>query len=119
MQGIVMAASNDPPGGFRFRVIWNGRYAAGFAEVSPLPVDLKSSPQREIGGPPPAIGPEGQGTPFFINLDRGIITDRGFAQWISMVRCYGPATGKGSLLPEYKHPLAIEVRDEKGEAAST
>jgi len=113
-----MAVSYDLPGNFRFRLIWNGRYAAGFAEVSPLPVDLKSPPGRENGGPPPAIGPEGQRTPFFINLDRGIITDRGFGQWVSMVRCYGPATGKGSLLPEYKRPIAIEVWDEHGKPAS-
>lgn len=87
---------------------------AVFPEVSPLPVDLKSTRQRESGGPPPAIGPEGQGTPFFINLERGMVFDTGFAQWVSMVRCYGPATGKGSLLPEYKRPLVIEACGEDG-----
>ena len=31
-----------------------------------------------------------------------------------MVRSFGPATGKGSLLPEYKRPFTIEVCDEHG-----
>jgi len=114
-----MAPSSDSYRNFRFRVIWNGRYAAGFADASPLPVDLKSSRQRESGGPPPAIGPEGQGTPFFINLDRGITFDLSFEQWITMVRCYGPATGKGSLLVEYKRPLAIEMIDDTGNVVFT
>jgi len=34
-----------------------------------------------------------------------------------MVRCYGPATGKGSLLPEYKRPCTIEAFDENGKVA--
>jgi phage tail-like protein len=117
--GIVMPVLAGPCRDLRFGILWNGRCAAGFAEVSPLPVDLKVAPRRESGGPPPAIGPEGQGTPYFINFDQGIATDRGFTQWISMVRCYGPATGKGSLLPEYKRPLAIEVHDGNGELLCT
>ena len=111
-----MSPSDDLYRNFRFRVRWRGRYVAGFPEVSPLPVRLKGSVQREGGGPPPAIGPEGQRTPFFINLEQGVAFDLGFEQWISMVCCYGPATGKGSLLPEYKQPLTIEVNDGNGEA---
>ena len=107
-----MSGSADLPTNFRFRIQWNGRYAAGFAEASPLPVDLKTPLQREQGAPPPAIGPEGQRTPFFINFERGVAFDLSFEQWISMVRCYGPATGKGSLLVEYKRPLTVEVLDE-------
>lgn len=34
-----------------------------------------------------------------------------------MVRCYCPATGRGSLLPEYRRPKSIGVCDENGEAA--
>jgi len=114
-----MSSPSDPGRNFRFRVKWNDRYAAGFADASPLPVDLKSPRRRESGGPPPAIGPEGQGTPFFINLDRGLAFDLSFEQWISMVRCYGPATGKGSLLVEYKRPLTIEMSDEDGKVVRT
>jgi phage tail-like protein len=109
-----MSPADDTHRNFRFRVKWNGRYVAGFPEVSPLPLKMKRAGQRQSGYPPPAIGPEGQGTPYFINLERGIAFDLGFEQWISMVRCYGPATGKGSLLPEYKHPLTIEGYDENG-----
>jgi len=101
---------------FPFRVVWRGRYAAGFLRVSPFPQELTSTRHRVSGSPPPAIGPEGQNTPFFISLERGIAFDLGFEQWISMVRSFGPATGKGSLLPEYKQPLTIEIYDEKGEA---
>ena len=109
-----MPAPDDLCKKFRFRVSWSGRYVAGFMEVSPLPVKLKNPAQRESGGPPPAIGPEGQCTPFFINLEQGTAFDRGFGQWIAMVRSFGPATGKGSLLPEYKRPLTIEACDENG-----
>jgi hypothetical protein len=109
-----MSAPGDYRTNGRFRVLWNGRTGAVFDDVSPLPVDLKHTSRPENGGPPPAIGPEGQKTPYFINLDRGVILDPGFAQWVSMVRCYGPATGKGSLLPEYKQPLTIEAGGEDG-----
>ena len=102
-------------GNYRFTVIWSGRSVAGFEEVSPLPQRLLSADRLESGFPPPALGPEGQRTPYFINLDRGISLDPGFGQWISMVRCYGPSTGKGSLLVEYKRPLTIQVNDATGE----
>lgn len=111
-----MSLSNDQYRNFRFRVTLSGRPVAGFMEVSPLPQKLKSNGILKSGSPPPTIGPEGQRTPFFINLDRGISLDLGFEQWISMVRSFGPATGKGSLLPEYKRPLTIEVCNENGEA---
>ncbi|AGB02577.1 phage tail protein [Methanoregula formicica] len=110
-----MSLEDDLCRKFRFRVKWNGRYVAGFPEASPLPVDMRRAGQRQSGGPPPAIGPEGQCTPYFINLDRSIAVDLGFAQWIAMVRSFGPATGKGSLLPEYKRPFTIEACDENGD----
>jgi phage tail-like protein len=109
-----MSPPDNATRNFRFRVKWNGRYVAGFPEVSPLPVNMKSADIRQSGYPPPAIGPEGQRTPYFINLERGIAFDLGFEQWINMVRSFGPATGKGSLLPEYKHPLTIEACDDDG-----
>ena len=110
-----MSADDNRYTRFRFRVKWSGRYVAGFPEVSPLPVKLIHAGHWPSGYPAPAIGPEGQGTPYFINLERGTSFDLGFEQWISMVRCYGPATGKGSLLPEYIRPITIEVCDENGE----
>lgn len=110
-----MSLEDDLCRKFRFRVKWNGRYVAGFPEASPLPVDMRQAGQRQSGGPHPAIGPEGQCTPYFINLERGIAIDLGFEQWIAMVRSFGPATGKGSLLPEYKRPFTIEACDEKGD----
>jgi len=109
-----MSLEDDLCRKFRFRVKWNGRYVAGFPEVSPLPVNIVHASQRESGGPPPAIGPEGQCTPYFINLERGVAVDLGFAQWLAMVRSFGPATGKGSLLPEYKRPFTIEACNENG-----
>jgi len=109
-----MSSPNDPYRNFRFRVKWRGRYVAGFAEISALPVNMKRAGHLRIGHRPPAIGPEGQGTPFFISLEHGVSYDLGFEQWISMVRSYGPATGKGSLLPEYKTPLTIAMFDENG-----
>ena len=111
-----MSPSDDPYGNFRYRVKWSGRYVAGFPEVSPLPQKLKSADILQTGYPPPSLGPEGQRTPYFINLERGISLDLGFEQWVSMVRSFGPATGKGSLLVEYKRPVTIEVYDENGEA---
>jgi len=110
-----MSPLSDPYKNFPFRVKWRDRYVAGFAEVSPIPVPTKRAGHLRCGESPPGIGPEGQGTPFFINLEKGISFDLGFEQWVSMVRSYGPATGKGSLLPEYKTPLTIGIFDEKGE----
>ena len=109
-----MSPSDDPYRNYRFRVQWSGRPVAGFAEVSLLPQKLKSAGRLPAGCPPPGLGPEGQGTPFFISLERGISLDLGFAQWISMVRSFGPATGKGSLLVEYKRPVTLEVYDGNG-----
>lgn len=96
-------------------MIWRGRPVAGFTEIFPFPEKKKQAGYLRSGCPPPAIGPEGQGTPFFISLDKGKSFDLGFGQWVSMVRSYGPATGKGSLLPEYKTPLTINMYDEDGE----
>ncbi|NMB78555.1 MAG: hypothetical protein GYA23_05615 [Methanomicrobiales archaeon] len=116
-----MPDSDDPPSvpeeyrNFRFRLKYLSRYVAGFDEVSPLPQKLRTADRHASGYPPLAIGPEGQATPFFINLDRGITCDLGFEQWISMVRCYGPATDKGSLLVEYKRPFTVEVCNATGE----
>lgn len=109
-----MPAPEDLCRMFRFRLKWNGRYVAGFTEVSPLPVKMKCADRVQSGYPPPAIGPEGQCTPYFINLDRGTAFDLSFEQWIVKARSFGPATGKGSLLPEYKRSLTIEACDEVG-----
>lgn len=102
---------------FPFRVLWSGRCVAGFSEVSPLPQKMVIADTIQSGYPPPALGPEGQRTPFFINLDRGVSLDLSFVQWLSMVRSFGPATGKGSLLVEYKRPVIVEVDDGKGGTA--
>ena len=114
-----MSPPGDPYRNYRFRIRWSGRSVAGFDEVSPLPQNLKSADTVQSGYPPPALGPEGQRTPFFINLERGISFDLGFEQWVSMVRSFGPATGKGSLLVEYKRPVTVEVCDENGEIVSS
>lgn len=110
-----MTPSGDPYRNFRFRVTWTGRPVAGFSEISVLPQETERTGYRKTGSPFPSIGPEGQGC-LFISLERGITFDLGFERWISMVRCYGPATGKGSLLREYKRPLTIEECDENGKA---
>ncbi len=115
----TMSPSDELYRKFPFRVKMSGRYVAGFLEVSPLPQNLKNTSQRKSGGPPTAMGLEGQNTPFFINLERGSSSDLGFEQWVSMVRSYGPATGEGSLLPEYKRPFTIEVCDTNGEVTDT
>ncbi|MDD1693231.1 MAG: hypothetical protein LUQ71_00755, partial [Methanoregula sp.] len=73
-----MSPSDNLYRNFRFRVKWSGRYVAGFPEVSPLPVNMKSADQLQSGYPPPGIGPEGQRTPYFINLERGTSFDLGF-----------------------------------------
>lgn len=109
-----MPAPDDLCRNYRYRVKYRGKYVAGFPEASPLPVRMRSADQQQSGFPHPAIGPEGQGTPYFINLDRGTAYDLSFEQWISKVRSFGPATGKGSLLPEYKRPLTIEACDRDG-----
>jgi len=109
-----MSASADQYNNFRFRVQWSGRYVAGFTEISALPDTTTGNVQWRSGRPRPSIGPEGQGTPFFISLEHGVSYDLGFEQWVCMVRCYGPATGKGSLLPEYRRPFTIEEYDENG-----
>jgi phage tail-like protein len=99
---------------FRYRVLWSSRVVAGFRAAGGLPQKAKGSAPWKGGSPRPSIGPEGQGTPFFISLWQGVSFDLGFGQWVSMVRCYGPATGRGSLCREYLRPLAIEVYDEHG-----
>jgi phage tail-like protein len=109
-----MPASEDRYRNYRFRLQESGRYVAGFAKTSALPDKTTGTVQWRSGRPRPCIGPEGQGTPFFISLEHGASFDRGFEQWVSMVRCYGPATGKGSLLPEYQRPLTLEGYDENG-----
>lgn len=112
-----MTPSDDPYAGYRYRLVFSSRTVAGFSAISAFPKRSDTVGYRKSGAPPPAIGPEGQGTPFFISLENGITCDLGFGQWVSMVRCYGPATGKGSLLPEYKRPLTVEVYDEDGRVA--
>ncbi len=109
-----MSASSDSYQDFRFRLRWSGRIVAGFTEISALPDTTTGAAQWKSDRPRPSIGPEGQGTPYFVSLERGISLDLGFEQWISMVRSFGPATGKGSLLVEYKRPVTIEVYDGKG-----
>jgi phage tail-like protein len=113
-----MSASADRYNNFRFRVQWSGRYVAGFSAISPLPDRTTDNPWKS-GRPRPTIGPEGQGTPFFLSLEDGVSYDLGFEQWVCMVRCYGPATGKGSLLPEYRRPFRIEGYDEDGKLLYT
>ena len=108
-----MSQPVDHYGNFRYRIKVNDRYVAGFSEISSFPQRPEAEGHRRSGYPPHALGPEGQGSSF-ISLERGVTFDRGFGQWVSMVRCYGPATGKGSLLPEYKRPCTIEAYDADG-----
>jgi phage tail-like protein len=114
-----MSASVDRYNNFRYRVQWTGRYVAGFMEISDLPDKTSGAGHLRSGRPRPSIGPEGQGTPFFISLERGVSFDLGFEQWVCMVRSFGPATGKGSLLPEYRRPFIIEGYDENGKLMYT
>lgn len=111
-----MSQPADQYGNFRIRIRVNDTYVAGFSEISAFPQRQDAGGHRKSGYPPPALGPEGQGS-FFIGLERGVTFDRGFGQWVSMVRCYGPATGKGSLLPEYKRPCTIEAYGADGTVA--
>jgi|GEM_PF-3173897 len=114
--GIAMSALAEHYSTFRYRLRWSGRYVAGFAGVSGL--SDSTAPQWRSGSPRPSVGPEGQGTPFIISLEDGVSYDLGFEQWVCMVRCYGPATGKGSLLPEYRRPFTIEEAGEGGRIVS-
>ena len=104
----------DPYKNFKFRLSLDGRYVAGFSEVSGLTEDTSVVEYRE-GEDPITSQRLAERTEYeAIELERGVTYDNDFAQWASKTTCqYERETEAEASLKD----LRIELYDEKGEIA--
>ena len=105
----------DPYKSFRFRVRWDGRYVAGVSKVSGLKRTVEVIEHREGGDPGSAGKSPGRLKYEAITLERGVIRDAEFLQWVTGF-IHGRAAKE--TLEDLRKDLIIEVYDGAGHFAA-
>jgi phage tail-like protein len=104
----------DPYKNFKFRLKLDGRYVAGFSEVSGLTEEISIVDYRE-GEDPISSHRLAERTEYeAIELERGVTYDSDFAQWASKTTCQSEREIEAEVSLK---DLRIELYDEKGEIA--
>jgi phage tail-like protein len=105
----------DPYKNFKFRVKWDGRYAAGISKVTALRRRTEVVKHREAGDPSsPHLSP-GETTFDPIIVERGVTHDPEFEQWANKVWRPGHAPGSEVSLKDFRKDIVIELCNEAGQ----
>jgi phage tail-like protein len=105
----------DPYKNFKFRVRWDGRYAAGISCIGPLRRSTDVVEHRE-GGNPSAFHKSPGLTRFdVITLERGLTQDTAFEDWANLVWKLGGPLGSESALANFRKEVRIELLNETGQ----
>ena len=110
-QFTTNATRSDPYKNFRFRVKWDGRYVAGVSKVSGLKRTTEMVEHREGGDPSSAGKSPGRTKYEPITLERGVIHDAEFQQWVQgFIRGSVAAVTRENL----RKDMTIELYDGAG-----
>ena len=109
----------DPYESFRFRLSWNGRYVAGFSEVSSLKRTTEVVRHRESAGQKPSESVNGQHGHEAVVLKRGITDDDGFHNWANRAGDAGPAANPEYPRGNLRTDLILQLHNESGQIVIT
>jgi phage tail-like protein len=105
----------DPYKNFKFRVKWDGKYAAGISRVSALKRTTEVIEHREGGDP--STSRKSPGTTKYepITLERGVTQDTEFEEWANEVWQLGAGPGAEVSLKDFRKDITIELYNEAGQ----
>lgn len=114
-QFSVNPQRSDPYKNFKFRVKWDGRYAAGVSKVSALKRTTELVEHREGGDPSTGRKPPGRTKYEAITLERGVTHDVEFEKWANKVLNSGSGLGAETSLKDFRKDIILEVYNEAGQ----
>ncbi len=100
---------------FSFRVLWDGRFVAEVAKLSPLRRTTEVVVYRDGAGPNIPRRSPGRTTFDAVTLERGLIVDLEFERWANKVCDLGTAPGGGVSLQDFRKDVRMELYDTTGE----
>jgi phage tail-like protein len=107
----------DPYKNFKFKVKWDGRYAAGISKVGALKRTTEVVRHRDGGDPSSSRKSPGRTEYEAITLERGVTHDREFEQWANKVWNFGSGLGAEVSLKDFRKDIILEVYNESGQLA--
>jgi len=107
----------DPYRKLKFRVKWDGRYVAGFQEVSALRPNTETVKHREGGDNSAHKKLPGRARFEAITLGRGLTHDAEFDEWANLICNLGSAPGAKMSAEDARKDLVIEVYTNAGQLA--
>jgi phage tail-like protein len=107
----------DPYKQFKFRVKWDGKYAAGVMTVSGLTRTTEVIVSRKGGSPSTEQRSPGQTSYEPIVLERGRTHDPAFETWVNKVWNFGAGLGAEASLKDFRKDIIIELYNEAGQLA--
>ena len=111
----VNATRLDAYPGFKFKVMWDGRYVAGISSVSPLTRTTEVIEHRDGGDPSTSRKSPGRSKFEPITLERGVTHDVEFEAWANKVWNFGSALGAEVSLKDFRKDIRIEMYNEAGQ----
>ena len=122
----IRSAIMDPLLTFKYLVSWTddgGSFSvvAGVSKIGPLTRSTESAPYREGAAPTMTRQIPGQTKYSEVKLERGIILDVAFEQWVNKVWYYNNSGALGSnvSLKDFRKDLKIELCNQAGQIMNT
>ena len=112
---FINAMRDDPYKNFKFRVMWNGRYVAGFSKISSLKRTTEMIEHREGGDPSTSHKSPGRTKVEPITLERGLTHDLEFVDWANRIWNADLALGAESSLSNFRKDIQIDLHNEAGQ----
>ena len=100
---------------FKFRVKWNGRYAAGVSKVSMHKCSTEVEEPREGGDPSTSRKSPGRTKYEAITLERGVTHDIEFKKWAIKGWNFVSGLGAETSLKDFRKDIILEVYNEAGQ----
>jgi phage tail-like protein len=105
----------DPYKNFKFRLKWDGKYAAGVSKVSPLVRRTEVIVHREGGDPSTSRKSPGETQFEPITLERGVTHDTAFEDWANLAWRLGAGAASEVALATFRKDITLEVYNEAGQ----
>ena len=105
----------DPYKNFKFRIKWDGVYAAGISKVSSLKRSTEVVEHRSGGDPSTAHKSPGRTKYDAITLERGLTQDLAFHDWAGLVWNFKAGLGSEVSLANFRKDLYLEMYNEAGQ----
>ncbi|QDU65022.1 ABC transporter transmembrane domain-containing protein [Engelhardtia mirabilis] len=106
------ARAHSPYSGFKFRIVWDGKYVAGVDKISGLTRTYRGSVDHEDDVVRQSPGEVEFGP---ITLERGVTHDADFEAWANKVWSVGNGAIQEGSLKDFRKDVLIELYNEAGQ----